>query len=83
MITLHTKSLLLLFFPKWVLAFTLGQHIFFREEFYTQQLLKHELVHCEQYRKYGIIKFLYIYFIKEWNISYKDKTFEKEARGEV
>jgi hypothetical protein len=79
MVTHHEKSRLLNFFPKWVKAFTLGQHIFYRHKNPSYSLINHETVHTEQYKKQGIIKFLWIYFVKEWDIPYREKTFEKEA----
>jgi len=80
----HYKSKLLCFFPKKFYGFTFGQNIFFREDKskVTEKQLSHEKVHAEQYKKHGIFGFLYQYFIKEWNIPYRQKTFEKEAYGD-
>ena len=78
---LHYNSKLLWFFPQWVNGFTFGQHIFLRrgtKETYDRTI-DHERVHAEQYEKHGIIKFLWIYFVKEFRVPYREKTFEKEA----
>ncbi len=72
-------KLWLMFFPKWVLASTFGRHVFTRDKQPAGWVIPHELVHVRQYKEYGIIKFLWIYFWKERKISYLEKTFEKEA----
>jgi len=41
--------------------------------------LVHELVHVKQYSEDGVDKFLFVYYILEANISYKQKTYEKPA----
>lgn len=81
---IHYNSRLLKLFPKKFYGFTFGKHIFFRKEEsqVTEKQLTHEKVHAAQYKKYGVIKFLYIYLVKEWNVSYRQKTFEKEAYGD-
>lgn len=75
----HFKSRLLWLFPKWVLAFTVGKHIFFRNVNPPMWLRIHERVHVRQYLEHGIVRFLWIYFIKERHLPYKEKTFEVEA----
>lgn len=81
MVKIHYKSWVLIFFPKKFYGFTFGQHIFFRysKEQTTPEMISHEKVHAKQYRKHGTIKFLWIYFIKEWRLPYKEKSFEIEA----
>lgn len=75
----HSGSKLLWLFPEWVEAVTIGRHIFFRDYLPLSWLIDHEAVHVRQYREHGIIKFLWIYFIKEWKLPYKKKSFEVEA----
>lgn len=78
---IHYGSSLLVFFPKHIYGFTFGQHIFFRDRasLVTRRMINHEKVHAEQYKKHGIIGFLWIYIFKEWKVPYRQKTFEKEA----
>jgi hypothetical protein len=70
---------------------TLGNHIYYvmDSKNVSERLRKHEMVHVEQYQKYGFIRFLYLYF-KEY-LSYRLKgfshyqayyeiSFEKDAR---
>lgn len=81
---IHYRSQLMKLFPKKFYGFTFGQRIFFRKSKgqVTEKQLDHEKVHAAQYKKHGIIKFLWIYLVKEWNIPYRQKTFEKEAYGD-
>lgn len=69
------------FFPSWVRGFAFGQQVFIRgsKEGTPQRLINHETIHAYQYKEYGIVKFLWIYFWKERKLLYRDKTFEKEA----
>lgn len=70
---------------------TLGKHVFYEMDSknVSDRLRIHERVHVEQYRKYGIIRFLYLYFkeyltyrLKGLNHSqaYYEISFEKDAR---
>lgn len=77
---IHKNSKILkLFFPKWVTAFTFGSHVFTRSKNPSAALIKHETVHVKQYKQYGIIKFLWIYFWVDRKLPYRQKRFEKEA----
>ena len=81
---IHYKSKLMRLFPSKFYGFTFGQHIFFRKpkDQVTKKQLDHEKVHAGQYKKHGIVKFLWIYLVKERKIPYRQKTFEKEAYGD-
>lgn len=81
MIKYHYKSILVRFFPSWVYAFTFGQHIFVRRGSLHLKQKRHEEKHCDQYRKHGICRFLWIYFWEERHLSYIEKTFEIEAKA--
>lgn len=62
-------------------AFTLGRTIHYKTYIrrHHPSLFWHEMCHVCQYEKYGIEKFLYIYFVKEFFKSYRKKSFEVEA----
>lgn len=81
--TVDNSKILKTFFGSWVIAFTLGKTIRCRGKYddLKPETKNHENIHVAQYEKHGIIKFLYIYFIKEFSKSYREKTFEKEAYG--
>lgn len=68
-------------FLEHIVAFTLGSFIWieFSKEDTPDWLIHHEEVHVKQYKKHGIIGFLWIYLWKERHLSYREKTFEKEA----
>jgi len=81
------------FLPKLlnVYGVTLGKYVYYRmgSEFISDRLRSHEMVHVEQFRKYGFIRFLYLYF-KEYigyrlngfshYQAYYEISFEKDAR---
>lgn len=79
MIQHHKKHWLLKLFPDWVLAFTFNNHIFYRSKTPSAALVAHEVVHANQFKKYGVLKFLWIYCWKERGVPYRERTFEKEA----
>ena len=45
-----------------------------------QRWLKHELVHIEQYKKHGLLKFLTLYLWYSMKYGYYNNPFEVEAR---
>lgn len=45
------------------------------------QWLRHELVHIEQYKKYGFFKFLFLYLKESMKNGYYQNRFEQEARN--
>jgi len=52
-----------------------------REEFLNdQQWLKHELVHIDQFKRYGTWKFLWMYLRESIKKGYYNNRFEVEAR---
>ena len=72
------NSFLLKFFPRSIVAFALGSTIYCRTTL-PERLFWHEVCHVLQYKKYGILRFLFIYFIKELFVPYREKRFEVEA----
>lgn len=74
-------------------AVTVGNTIYYRKQksasYPYQWLRNHEMVHVEQYKKYGVYGFLFMYLIyylvgrlkgKDHWSAYKDIPFEIEAR---
>jgi len=45
--------------------------------------VRHELVHIEQFKKYGFYKFLLLYFLESCKNGYYNNRFEVEARKEA
>lgn len=78
---IYNSYIVQIFFPKYILGFTLGSTIRLRNTKHRTPdwVVPHEEVHVKQYEKYGIIGFLWIYLWKERHLSYKEKTFEIEA----
>lgn len=81
------------FLPKLlkVSGVTLGKHVYYRMEpkFISDRLRKHELAHVNQYRQFGSIRFLYLYFKEYLRYRFKglnhyqayyEISFEKDAR---
>jgi hypothetical protein len=67
--------------PGWQWAFTLGETVRYRyPDTGDLALRRHEEIHVEQYRRHGIPGFLWRYFVVEWRVPYRDKSFEVEAR---
>ena len=67
---------------------TLGSHIFYYDDDVSYRTFTHEMVHVEQYRKYGVPLFLLIYVIHyvigrlkglSHDEAYRNICFEKEA----
>lgn len=46
----------------------------------NQRWLKHELAHIEQYKKHGLLKFLFLYLWYSMKYGYYNNPFEVEAR---
>lgn len=42
--------------------------------------VKHELCHVQQFRRYGFLRFLYLYLMENIRKGYVNNKFEKEAR---
>ena len=64
-----------------VIGKTIHLHNTSREDFLNdQRWLKHELVHIEQYKKHGLVKFLTLYLWYSMKYGYYKNPFEVEAR---
>jgi hypothetical protein len=64
-----------------VIGTTIYLHNTSKEDFLNnQRWLKHELVHIEQYRKHGLLKFLALYVWYSMKCGYYNNPFEVEAR---
>jgi Domain of unknown function (DUF4157) len=66
-------------------AFTLGNTIHLyrtqREHFLSnERWVKHELKHVEQFRRYGYIRFIFLYLAESIRRGYYNNRFEVEAR---
>lgn len=46
----------------------------------NQRWVKHELAHIEQYKKHGLLKFLFLYLWYSVKYGYYNNPFEVEAR---
>jgi len=66
-------------------AATIGRHIFMRPEMWPLDrlpgiaLLAHELVHVQQFRKFGPFRFAFRYLKDFFTKGYRNVEFEKEA----
>ncbi len=64
-----------------VLGQTIHLHNTTKEEFLKDgEWVRHELVHIEQYKRYGIIKFLALYIWYSTKYGYYNNPLEVEAR---
>lgn len=64
-----------------VIGKTIHLHNTSKEDFLNdQRWLKHELVHIEQYKKHGLLKFLILYLWYSMKYGYYNNPFEVEAR---
>ena len=62
-------------------AITFGSHVFItKEAFDNKQLLKHEMVHVEQYRRMGNLRFIMQYIYYHFKFGYENNPLEIEAR---
>lgn len=53
-----------------------------REDFLrNKKWLRHELVHIDQYRKYGWLRFIFLYLKESYAKGYYNNRFEAEARA--
>ena len=64
-------------------AITFGKTIFIngtKEQFFADTgWLRHELTHVQQYKKYGVLRFLALYLVYSVFHKYSEIPFEKEA----
>ncbi len=64
-----------------VIGKTIHLHNTSEEEFLNnRRWFKHELAHIEQYKKYGLLKFLFLYLWYSIKYGYYNNPFEVEAR---
>ena len=47
----------------------------------NRRWLRHELAHVKQFRKFGYLPFLWMYFREYWRNGYRQNRFEVEARA--
>lgn len=65
-----------------VLGKTIHLHNVSKDDFIKDsKWVKHELKHIEQFRHYGTLNFLFLYFIEWIKHGYFNNRFEIEARG--
>lgn len=61
---------------------TIHLHNTKQEEFMNNECwLRHELKHVEQYRQYGVVRFIFLYLYESAIKGYKQNRFEIEARS--
>lgn len=64
-----------------VLGKTIHLHNTSKSEFLlNKRWLRHEIAHVKQYKKFGIIQFLFMYLMESFNNGYDNNRFEVEAR---
>ena len=59
-------------------AITIGSHIWFADKS-QEVLLPHEMIHVEQYKRYGFLNFIGLYLFYLLVYGYKDNPLEIEA----
>lgn len=65
-----------------VLGRTIHLHGVTKQAFFaSERWVIHELVHVEQYQRYGSIRFLWLYFIGWLRFGYFNHPLEREARS--
>lgn len=80
-LTVHYRSLLArMLLPKRYVAITLSRHVLTRETSLDERTLRHEWVHMEQWRRYGLFGFLGRYLWYHFKVGYEANPFEIEAR---
>ena len=66
--------------PKRYIAITLSSHVLTREAWLSDDVLRHEWAHVEQWRRHGLMGFLVRYLWYHWKFGYANNPFEIEAR---
>lgn len=65
-----------------VFGSTIHLHNTSKEEFLSHPAwVRHELKHIEQYKRYGFVRFLFMYVIESIKTGYYQNRFEVEARA--
>ena len=60
---------------------TFGDHVFLSDKGYDNApLLRHEQVHCDQYKRYGFFGFIGKYLVETMKNGYANNSLEIEAR---
>lgn len=57
----HLASWIFRWLPTDADAITFGRHVFFRETYPSERLVRHEAEHVKQYKEHGVVRFLFIY----------------------
>lgn len=64
-----------------VIGKTIHLHKTRREEFLAdEKWFRHEMAHIRQFRRYGFLRFLFLYLIESIRHGYHNNRFEVEAR---
>jgi hypothetical protein len=53
------------------------------EHLANQRLTQHELVHWQQYKRMGVVKYYATYLYQVLRYGYRNSPMEREARGEL
>lgn len=69
------------------MAVTLGSRIYLwntdRATFLADEAwVRHELCHIRQFRRYGLLRFLFLYLVESICHGYRGNRFEQEARAQ-
>jgi hypothetical protein len=80
-VRVHYRSRLArVFLPKRYIAVTLGSHVLTTRGHLDERTLRHEQAHIEQWRRYGVVRFLLLYLWSHVRFGYWRNPFEVEAR---
>lgn len=64
-----------------VLGKTIHLHNTSKSEFLlNKRWLRHEIAHVKQFKKFGVMQFLFMYLMESFNNGYDNNRFEVEAR---
>jgi hypothetical protein len=64
-----------------VIGKTIHLHNSSKEEFLNnQRWVRHEVAHIKQYKKLGVLRFIFLYMLETFNKGYENNSFEVEAR---
>jgi hypothetical protein len=70
-----------LLLPKRYVAITLGSHVLTRASHLEERVLRHEQAHVEQWKRHGLLRFLFAYVWFHFRYGYDRNPFEVEARA--
>ena len=80
MIVHYRSRLARLLLPKRYVAITLSRHVWTRQASLDEATLRHEAVHVEQWKRFGLLGFLVRYLWWHFRYGYQANPFEIEAR---